>query len=153
MRVNSYNFINNSGYPSLIKEFGVNYPEKCDEPKKIAEMMRHLYSLDCLMVEEFWVICMNTQNKILGAMQISKGGYDFSIVDMKSLFTRVLLLGSAKIIVCHNHPSGCTTPSKQDAMMTEKIKQASNLLDIELCDHIIITGDDYYSFRDHNFIL
>lgn len=153
MRINSYNLINNSGYPSLIKECGVNYPELCNTPEKIAEMMRTIFFIDKLMEEEFWVICMNNNHKILGIMSVSKGGYDFSIVDMKSLFTRVLLLGASKIAICHNHPSGCIFPSKEDMQLTQKIREASCLLDVELLDHLIVTNNNYYSFHENNCII
>jgi DNA repair protein RadC len=56
------------------------------------------------------------------------------------------------IIVCHNHPSGNLNPSESDSKITQKIKEAGNLLDIQLLDHLIISEKDYYSFADNGLI-
>lgn len=153
MRINQYALINNAGYPSLIKECGVNYPEAVKSPKEIADMMRSLFSIDYKLEEEFWVICLNTKGKVHGIMSVAKGGYDFCMIDMKSLFTRVLLLGASKIIICHNHPSGDCTPSSQDMALTERVKQAAALLEIDLLDHVIVSNKDYYSFKERGHAL
>lgn len=148
MRVNQYTLINNAGYPSLIKECGVNYPTLVRGPKEIVEMMRSLFFIETKIEEEFWVLCLNNAGKVNGVMSISKGGYSSSLVDMKSLFTRVLLLGATNIIICHNHPSGDCNPSSHDRELTNKVKQASELLDIKLLDHVIFSADNYFSFNE-----
>jgi DNA repair protein RadC len=56
------------------------------------------------------------------------------------------------IIVCHNHPSGNLNPSESDSKITLKIKEAGNLMDIQLLDHIIVSGKDYYSFADNGML-
>ena len=56
------------------------------------------------------------------------------------------------VIVAHNHPSGNTNPSNEDILITNKIKQALNIFDIQLMDHIILTEDSYYSFADEGII-
>lgn len=53
----------------------------------------------------------------------------------------------------HFHPSGCTTPSTEDIQITEKLYNAGLLLDVQLLDHIIIGGTDYYSFKENNLII
>ena len=153
MRINQYALINNAGYPSLIKECGINYPDKVKNPKEIADMMRSLFSIEYKIEEEFWVLCLNNAGKVNGIMSVARGGCDFCTVDMRSLFTRVLLLGATNIIICHNHPSGECNPSDSDIKLMEKIKQASALLDITLLDHVIVSRDEYYSFKERSHTL
>jgi DNA repair protein RadC len=67
---------------------------------------------------------------------------------MKSAINRL----ARGIIACHNHPSGTAYPSDADIKLTKRIKEAANLLDIQLLDHIIVAGEDYYSFLDKNIL-
>ncbi|MEI2709571.1 MAG: JAB domain-containing protein [Chitinophagaceae bacterium] len=59
---------------------------------------------------------------------------------------------ATSIILSHNHPSGNLKPSKQDTLLTEKIKQGALLLDIKVLDHIIVSEEGYYSFADEGFL-
>ena len=56
------------------------------------------------------------------------------------------------LVVCHNHPSGNNNPSESDIQITQKIREAGTLLDVQLLDHIIIAGSAYYSFADNGLI-
>ena len=80
--------------------------------------------------------------------RISKGGVSGTVVDTKLIMKKALLLLASSIVLVHNHPSGNTNPSEQDRIVTEKIKSACKLLEINLIDHIIIAGNSYYSFAD-----
>jgi len=66
-------------------------------------------------------------------------------MDIRILFKRLLVAGASSFIIVHNHPSGNRKPSPNDVKTTKKIKECSELLDLKLLDHIIITGDDWYS--------
>lgn len=98
--------------------------------------------------EEFWVIYLSRANRILKKERISKGGISGTIVDSKLIMKKALLLLASSIVLVHNHPSGNRNPSEQDKNVTEKIKSACKLLEINLIDHIIIAGNSYYSFAD-----
>lgn len=102
--------------------------------------------------EEFWVLFLNNSNKVVARQQLSKGGITSTMVDVRLLFKRALELASVGIIVAHNHPSGKLNPSNSDKRLTQKIKEASLLLDIKLLDHIIITQKDYFSFADNQLL-
>ena len=65
---------------------------------------------------------------------------------------RALLIGASMIILCHNHPSGSSKPSREDIIMTQKIKEAGELIGIPLADHLVIAGDDYYSFMENGLL-
>ncbi len=99
--------------------------------------------------EEFWVLFLNNANKVLLKQQLSKGGITGTLVDVRLLMKRALEISATAIILCHNHPSGTLVVSKADKQITEKIKQAGQLLDIKLLDHIIITAQGYKSFADN----
>ena len=99
--------------------------------------------------EEFKVLLLNRNNQVLGIYSLSKGGVSGTIVDSKLLFSVALKANASGIILSHNHPSGNTNPSEADKTITNRIKQASKLLDIQLLDHLVITKDSYYSFADN----
>jgi len=105
-----------------------------------------------LQHEEFWVLYLNNSNKVIAKQQISKGGLTATLVDVRLVCKRALELAATGIILCHNHPSGKLQPSNSDKVLTEKIKKATNILDIKLLDHLIITEKTYFSFADNNEI-
>lgn len=98
--------------------------------------------------EEFKVILLNNSNRVLGVVDIAKGGKDYVPVDVRVIFSIALKVSASKIILAHNHPSGKLVPSREDRALTTKVKEAGKLLDIEVCDHLIMTSDGYYSFAD-----
>lgn len=98
--------------------------------------------------EEFWVLCLNNSNKVIHKFQLSKGGLTSTIVDLRMLFKTALEHLATAIILLHNHPSGQLSPSRADAQITQKIKQAGEHIEIKLLDHVIITKNNYYSFAD-----
>lgn len=98
--------------------------------------------------EEFWVLYLNKANKILTKQRISVGGVDGTVADVKIIFQKALELLASSVILCHNHPSGSLKPSKADIVLTKKIKQASEFLEISLLDHLIVSESGYYSFAD-----
>lgn len=98
--------------------------------------------------EQFVVMFLNRANKVLKIQSHSSGGLVGTVVDVKMLLKEAILLNASGLIVAHNHPSGNVKPSNSDKELTRKIKNAANLLEIELLDHLIITGDSYFSFRD-----
>ena len=102
--------------------------------------------------EEFWVLYLNNSNKIIQTEQLTKGGITGTFVDIRMLFKNAILLLATGIIICHNHPSGKTTPSNADKELTQKIKKAGAFLDIKLLDHLIITEKTYFSFADQDAI-
>lgn len=105
-----------------------------------------------LQHEEFWVLYLNNSNKVIAKKQLSKGGITATMVDVRLLFKKAVELATVGVIVCHNHPSGKLAPSKSDELLTQKIKEAGQTLDIKLLDHLIITQKDYFSFADSNML-
>jgi DNA repair protein RadC len=104
-------------------------------------------------VEEFKILLMNRSNLVLGILEISKGGISGTVTDARVIFQAAIKGNASGIICAHNHPSGNLNPSESDTRLTQKIREAGNLMDIQLLEHLIITTDDnYYSFADNGLI-
>ena len=102
--------------------------------------------------EEVLLVLMNQAGKVVHHERVSSGGMTGATVDPKIVVRLTLAYSATRIILVHNHPSGSTRPSKQDIFLTQKIKQAAALLDVQLTDHIIIARDQYYSFLDEGML-
>ena len=102
--------------------------------------------------EEFWVLMLSQNCKILGKELISKGGINATIADPKIIFSAALRYSAVNIMLTHNHPSGSLKPSQADIDLTKKMAAAGRLLDIKVLDHLIITDSSYYSFADEGVI-
>ncbi|UII78483.1 DNA repair protein RadC [Flagellimonas sp. CMM7] len=105
-----------------------------------------------LQHEEFWIVYLNNSNKVIHKSQLSKGGITGTLVDVRLVLKQALELGAVGIILAHNHPSGTVKPSLADKEITEKLKKASEALDIKILDHLILTQHDYLSFADQGIL-
>lgn len=111
-------------------------------------VLRQIWSGDLEYREEMYVVMLNRANKVIGYNKISIGGTGGTFVDVKILFQLLLKTNSQSFILSHNHPSGKLSPSKQDIRLTKKVKEASDFLEINFLDHIIMTGVTSYSMAD-----
>lgn len=103
--------------------------------------------------EEFWLLMLNRANRVLGRFKVSQGGLSGTVIDTRIILKKALDNLASSIIVCHNHPSGNRKPSDADVKITEKLKRASDMLEIKLLDHVIIADKSYFSFADEGLIL
>ena len=99
--------------------------------------------------EVFLVIYLNGRNQILKLEELFKGTLSTSAVYPREVVKRALDNNAAAIILVHNHPSGNSTPSQDDLAITKKLKEATQSIDVSVHDHLIIAGNDVYSFADH----
>lgn len=124
--------------------------QQISSSKDIFEVLQpHLSDLS---TEEFWAVFLNHQNKILYKTCLFRGGIASSVADVRVIFKMALEHYSTRIIVAHNHPAGSLKPSQEDINITNKIKEAGNLLEIELLDHLIIAQSKYYSFKEEGIL-
>ena len=121
---------------------------KCS--KDVADIFQPI--LSDLLYEEFWILFLNRSNRVISRMKLSQGGISGTVTDVRLAMKKAIECLASGIIVCHNHPSGNLNPSESDSKITQKIKEAGNLLDIQLLDHLIISDKDYYSFADNGLI-
>jgi DNA repair protein radC len=105
-----------------------------------------------LPTEEFWIVLLNQSNKIIDRIKISSGGITETSADIRSILREALLRRATSIILCHNHPSGNRHPSQADDRLTDKVHQATRIMDIQLHDHLIICEGTYYSYADEGRI-
>jgi DNA repair protein RadC len=108
--------------------------------------------LDDLPHEEFYILLLNRSNIVTKKEQVSRGGMNATVVDPKIVFKIAVTNGASGIILAHNHPSGETKPSDHDIRLTKKLKEAADVLDIALLDHIIVGANTYFSFADEGLV-
>lgn len=98
--------------------------------------------------EEVWVLLLNRANKVLKKIQVSKGGVAGTVVDIRMIMREAIDSLASAMILCHNHPSGNAQPSGDDDQITKRLKEAGNIMDIRLLDHVIVCDHSYYSYMD-----
>lgn len=101
-----------------------------------------------LDVEEFWVLLMNQNYKLIKKLRISHGGITEVAVDIRIILREAMLINATILAVCHNHPSGNLRPSEQDNRLTQNIKKACDIMRIHFLDHVIVTDGHYYSYHE-----
>lgn len=102
--------------------------------------------------ERFVALYLNRANRVLGAYHASSGGITGTVADPRLILTVALKTAAVGIILSHNHPSGNLKPSRADELLTDRIKNVAQLIDVQLLDHIIISEASYYSFADSGLI-
>jgi len=123
---------------------------KIGSSNSVFELMQPI--LGDLPHEEFWILYLNNSNKIIQKSQLSKGGITGTMVDIRLVLKNALEIGATGLILVHNHPSGTLRPSQADKNLTQKLKGASQTLDIKVLDHLIVTEKAYFSFADKNIL-
>jgi DNA repair protein RadC len=109
------------------------------------EMHPQMQDLD---VEEFWILLLNQNHRLIKKVRISHGGITETAVDIRIIIREAVLANATILAVCHNHPSGNLTPSHADNELTKDIKRACELMRIHFMDHVIITDGQYYSYHE-----
>lgn len=127
--------------------------QKIERSSDAATILRRAWNTGTLeYCEEAYILLLNCANQVLGYRKIGVGGVSGCVVDPKMIFQAALLANASKVVLSHNHPSGNTTPSREDIALTQKIKDAAGLLDMQLLDHIILTAEGYLSFADEGLL-
>lgn len=98
------------------------------------------------------LLMLNTKGKLLGENEISKGTVNASIITPREIFIEALQKGAVGIVLMHNHPSGEPWPSEEDILLTKRIKNAGELIGIELLDHIVIGNNCYVSLAEEGLL-
>ncbi|WP_461207233.1 RadC family protein [Clostridium sp. DL1XJH146] len=125
-------------------EYKINSPS--DAANMLMEDMRYLKE------EHLKVVMLNTKNIVISVKDVSVGSLNSSIVHPREVFSEAIKRLSASIIVCHNHPSGDPTPSKEDIDVTYRLDKSSKILGIDLLDHLIIGDGKYVSLKERGIL-
>ena len=155
MRITCYDIRKNleTNNLDLVKEKNFNYEGKAmTNPSEIANFLAENVGTKTLTDERAHIIALNTSGKILGLFQIAQGSANAATVGIREIFMRLLTIDATGFIFTHNHPSGNSNPSAQDIKLTQKLKEAGDLMGIKMLDHIITTAEDYYSFKNNAVI-
>ncbi|MBK9479210.1 MAG: DNA repair protein RadC [Bacteroidetes bacterium] len=123
---------------------------RINNSKLVFEAIRN--EIGDLLHEEFWVLYLDRSNHIIRKSNISKGGVSGTVVDARIIFKQAIENLASSIVLCHNHPSGNLKPSEEDIRITKKLKDAGKLVDIAIIDHIIIAGNNFFSFADEGLL-
>ena len=115
-------------------------------PQAIYDLMHP--KMQDLDTEEAWIILMNQNFKLIKTELLSRGGLTETAVDIRLIIKSALLNNATTIALCHNHPSNNARASKEDDRITEKLKNACELMRLYFLDHVIITDGSYYSYRE-----
>ncbi len=102
--------------------------------------------------EHFLAVMLDTKNRVVRTETISIGTLDSSLVHPREVYRMVIREGAACWIAVHNHPSGDPTPSPEDIAITRRLKEAGELLGVELLDHLIIGDGNYTSLRERGYL-
>ena len=142
-----------------LTEILISYKNKNQDAVKVSSSVE-VYNFilnhwddDTLDIQEnVKMLLLNSSNTILGVYDVSRGGINSTVIDLRLVLSVALKCLASSILLVHNHPSGNINPSDQDREFTKKIKSACKFLEIQLFDHIIITRYDYFSFADNGYI-
>ncbi len=104
------------------------------------------------LVEEFKVMLLNNQCRLMGIYDLSKGSHKGTVVTPKYVFASAIKCNAASIILAHNHPSGGVKPSSNDIQLTKNMEAGGRLLGIPVDDHIIVTREGYFSFANEGLL-
>ena len=123
---------------------------RLDTPASLAayfmEDMRHLDR------EEICLAMFNTKGMLLHSCTLSRGTVSMSVVSPRDIFMEAMRHKAVYIALLHNHPSGDPSPSREDILLTERVKKAGSLLDIPLADHIIIGDNRFISLKERGYL-
>ena len=128
-------------------------PEERPDLGTATRIYNHMHPLmQDLDVEEFWLLLMNQNFRLIREQKIAHGGISEVAVDVRILLKEALLCNATIMAVCHNHPSGNLRPSQADNNLTRSIQRACQVMRIHFMDHIIITDGAYYSYHEEGKI-
>ena len=124
-------------------------PEERPDLGTATFIYNHMHNkLKDLDVEEFWILLMNQNHRLIKKMCIAHGGISEVSVDIRIIIREAVLANATILAVCHNHPSGSLKPSKADDQLTQSIKRACEVMRIHFLDHVIVTDGEYYSYHE-----
>ena len=126
------------------KSFDYN-SRKIGSTLDIVKVINEYEEINKASQEKIYLICLNQKNQIVAYQEVSRGAVEFANLDLKVIFQIALLCNASKFILVHNHPSGSIEASKYDLELNNKIKKASEVMNIKFLDHILIARDNYYS--------
>lgn len=124
-----------------------------NQPEQSCQLFRESWGKQTIeLQEQFKIMMLNRNNRVLGIFHVSSGGIDSTVVDLRLIFSAALLCNAQKIILAHNHPSGSLRPSAADSRINKKIQDCALLFNMEIVDHLIITVEGFLSMNQQGLL-
>ena len=120
------------------------------EPKAVVDYLKLRFA--GLGHEEFHVVFLDAQNKVIVTESMFRGTLTATSVYPREVVKKALEFNAAAVILAHNHPSGNATASQADIDLTRKLREGGRLLEIQVLDHLIVAGQKYLSFADEGLL-
>ena len=134
-----------------VRRFTISAGQSIKNAREAADHFRAYFS-DAAKREQFVVCFLNGQHRVLTTEVLFTGSITTSAVYPREVVQRILDLGAAAVMLAHKHPSGELTPANSDRAVTKKLQTALTAIDVDILDHIIIGGAEYFSFADHRLL-
>ncbi len=132
------------------QNISVNYGQKIQSAKSVFELLKN--DLGNKKKEHFEILSLDARNKLISIDDISIGTINANLVHPREVFKTAIRRLSSSIILIHNHPSGDPEPSEADIKITKRLVEAGKLIDISVLDHIIVSQNKFFSFKDREMI-
>jgi len=123
-----------------------------DTPQAVADYFREV--TPALDVEKCWVLCLDKRRRLLRSVEATKGTSDSTVINPRVVFRAAVANNATSVVVVHNHPSGDPEPSKADYAVTRRLREAADVVEVELLDHVVLgnpavdrAGQGWFSFR------
>jgi DNA repair protein RadC len=116
-------------------------------PREVVAIAQHVIGDE--IAECVIAIFLNARHGVIGYAEIARGTLNTSRFQARDVLVPALYSNASAIVVCHNHPSGCTSPSRADRVVTIALRDAARLIGITLLDHVIVGAVEHFSFREH----
>lgn len=156
--IGSETIIKNIMETNFIGEFRLSFEVKGETMGKILnsndveEFIRPKYEGVLEHRMEVYIIPVNNSNQIMGYSKLFSGNITDCVMDVRIIFQLLLLTNATGFFVIHNVTSASLEPSRNDELITKKLREVGKILDIKLLDHIVISKDNYYSYADNAWI-
>lgn len=104
------------------------------------------------VAESFLVLALNSRNEVVSYCEVGRGAIHSCPVEPCEVFRYLLLAGVSRAILVHNHPNGDLGPSNEDVALTARLVEAGKILGVTVLDHVVVTSDSHWSFKDHGLL-
>ena len=152
--ITTYSLKNNKNrIPYLYMEKSYNIDDEIEIrcPEDVKKLMDTVYDLSYMAEEYVYAISIGVAGTVLGIFEISHGTVSLSFLNPREILIRCLLCGAVSIIMVHNH-TGKSSPSTCDKLTTERLEEAAQIVGIRLLDHIIVSKNGLFSFKENGLI-
>lgn len=143
--------------PKRLAHIATEQPKSYFDPLSVYQLLDP--EMRCLDCEHVIVLCLNRRNHLLKKITISTGTAHSALLHPREIFRQAIFFNASAVIIAHNHPAGDPEPSRADILATRRVREASNAVEIDLLDHIIIgrpgadpKGIGYYSFQSEGLL-